>query len=210
MASDDALALLDSLCSRAHAEAVEAFGLCALSALAGSAADADLSDFALESGASAEPVFRAVKRVLADALSHEVSDAKFLKVLGKLGLSERSAAGLGRALKARRGDTIAQVRTNAVRAVADTVMTGFDWSVHHVVASDRLHSMGESSVSVSLHLQNSGSGAPAQTAVFELSAPELDALIHSLERAVGDEPTGTAAAPTRPGFSAGVQAATKR
>lgn len=185
-------ALADSLAhlrSAVHADAIEALGCLALHSLGGADVDRSLLDFTFD-GASGElySVFRDVKRLFQDALSHAVGDAKFAKVLLKLGIAEGAAASLGRALRKCRDEVVADVRSGGARAVGTSTLQNFDWHVQHVLASDKLHSLGDNLVTLTLDVSGGARGPEHRALAIELSAPELDALIGTLERATGAVP----------------------
>lgn len=219
----DVLAALAATTSSAHPSpgaAVEALGKLALSGLASvdaGSSDSQLLQFAVgdaaegsaEAAAAIRPVFRELKRLYADALAHNATEAKFGKALMRLGLAESVAASLTAALRSDRAATVSSVRANAAAAVGTHVLKDFDWSVQHVVASDKLHSMGESLVSLTLSIDSSSSdasgssGATAAPVTVEMSSAELDAVIGSLEQALAVRSGSGAVAAAAGGAAAG-------
>lgn len=195
MSGLEALALLPSLTyasgdGGARSDAVSTLASNALAALAGEmTSDAACAGFAVEGPTGSAPaVFQALKRLYADALFSSASDAKFAKVLAKLGLPDRTAAALAVTLQEKREGTLAAVRNLAAASSAGSrMLEDFDWSVQHVVSSDKLNAMKQSHVALSLRVSAEGDDEARggkKDLVVELSSAELDALIAALEKAV--------------------------
>jgi hypothetical protein len=124
-----------------------------------------------------------VRTIAADAIRRSVAQATFRSKLTQLSLDSALVDTLADAVYAQRDGVIA-----AVRGRQDSLVGGggarladFDWSVRHVVASDKLAAVGDTLLALRLQLANADGSA--STLAAELSAAEVDALIGQLEAA---------------------------
>lgn len=121
--------------------------------------------------------------VLSDAIRRNVPAATFRSKLGQIGVDAAAMDLVADALYKRKEGIVAAVKARQAAFVGSSgaLLTDFDWSVNHVLASDKLASVGETLLSLRLQVSNAdGSTGIVST---ELSAPEVDALITHLEAA---------------------------
>jgi hypothetical protein len=143
----------------------------------------DYASFSLPSTAASDvlTLANAVRGVYADAVAHNVSEAKFTSALQKMGVSPDVIGTVASTLFSRKDEILVRHRQQLVGSYEGSRLVDFDWSVKHVVASDKLVHLADTLVSLSLRV--SGKEVGSEIAA-ELTPAELDALILKLENAV--------------------------
>ncbi len=142
---------------------------------------------------SPERIAGVVRAAYADALSRGAPEATFRARLSKVGVDAGAVDVLASALYKGRGAVVSSARQRIagglVAGGGGRVLTDFDWGVSHVVSSDKLASVGEPLVHLSLRLgaaspPGAAGGAGGETTVrVELAAEDLEALVQQLETA---------------------------
>lgn len=152
---------------------------------------ADYAAFSLPSTAGSQDVAAlalAARSVIRDALSHNVTEAKFTTGLQKMGLPAEAVSALSAVAIGRRGDILGRHRDALPHLLAKDGLQDFDWSVRHVLASDKLSTVGDTLISFSMTVpavSASGVVDGTKAVAVDLTPRELDALIATLEAAAG-------------------------
>jgi hypothetical protein len=125
-----------------------------------------------------------VRSIIADATRRNVAQATFRSKMAQVVPDATVLELLAQAVFGQRDATIAAVRARQAGVVGGggATLVDFDWSVRHVVASDKLAAVGDNLLSLRLQLAQPGAEGPS-TLAAELSSAEVDALIGVLEAA---------------------------
>jgi hypothetical protein len=144
--------------------------------------------------ASSTPVDRVaavVRSAYTDALVRNTPEATFRARLGKVGVEAGAVEALASSFFAGKAAAGVRGRSKIAASLGSGSLVDFDWTVSHVVASDKLAAVGEPLVQLTLRVAGgaggAGEGGPGGDAVsvvrLELSGEELDAVMAQLERA---------------------------
>ncbi len=170
------------------------------------------AEFTTTSSTSSTPdeIATVVRAAFVDALFRNTPETTFRTKLSKVGVDATAIETLASSLfKAKVNGVFA---SSARRAIAENVGKGggrlvdFDWSVNHVLSSDKLAIVGEPLVQLTLQVQTRlGSSSMAsssssaindnvETLRMELNAEDLDGMIAQLQAASAVAAAGTSAA----------------
>jgi len=164
--------------------------------VAGDSAESTASSFSIPSdvGVSSCDIWAAARGVLADALAHNVSDAKLTAALTKAGVPADARDVLGDVLSRSRARAVATHATSlpSLLSGGGRVLVDWAWEVRHVVSSSSLAATRSTLVRITFTTRSSPSSltspashGPLSTHVVEVTEAELAGLIATLEAAAG-------------------------